>query len=103
MGFALALQRRFDKAAARLREALRAVPDQRPFRAALIASLGYLGEREEAADMFAALPELARDNFLRLFRREADRALMLEGLAQAAPRRPRQVRRPDVRYGRRRR
>ncbi len=85
-----------------MREALRAAPDQRPFRAALIAALAYLGRREEAAAMFEALPDQARANFLRLFRREADRALMREGLKLAAPRRSRQARRPDVRYGRRR-
>jgi adenylate cyclase len=89
IGTALALQHRFEEAAASLRGALRAVPDQRPFRAALIACLAYLGRREEAAEMLAALPEPARNNFLGLFQREADRALMREGLRLAAPRRSR--------------
>jgi TolB-like protein len=101
IGTALMLEHRFDEAAPRLREALRAVPDQRMFRAALIACLAFLGRREEAGAMFAELPEQARKNFLGLFRREADRALMREGLRLAAPRGPRQPR-PGVRYGRRR-
>ena len=89
IGIALMLQNRFDAAAPRLREALHAVPDQRPFRASLIACLAYLGRRDEAAAMFAELPDTARKNFLGLFRREADRVLMREGLRLAAPRRSR--------------
>ena len=102
IGTALVLLHRFDEAAPRLRESLRTVPDQRMFRAALIACLAYLGRREEAGAMFAELPDQARKNFLGLFRREADRVLMREGLRLAAPRRSRQPRRPGVRYGRQR-
>ena len=83
IGVALCLMRRFDAAALRLVEALRAVPDQRPFRVALVVALAQLDRREEAAAMLPALPPRVIANALALFRDDADRALIREGLSLA--------------------
>jgi len=72
------------EAAARIGEALRHVPDQRPFRLAHAAALGLVGRTAEARAALAGMPAEAQANALAQFRDPAHRALMAEGLAKAA-------------------
>jgi len=83
-GIALMLLGSPAEAAARIGEALRHVPDQRPFRLAHAAALGLVGRTAEARAALAGMPAEAQANALAQFRDPAHRALMAEGLAKAA-------------------
>jgi adenylate cyclase len=83
IGCALTVLGRFDEAVLKLREALRAVPDQRPFRVCLTAALAQLGHRDEAATILGGLPPSVPAYVLGLFRNEADSAAVRQGLQLA--------------------
>jgi tetratricopeptide (TPR) repeat protein len=83
IGCALTVLGRFDAAVLSLREALRAVPDQRPYRICLAACLAELGRPGEAATLLEGLPPGLLGSVIALFRHEADRAVLRQGLRLA--------------------
>jgi tetratricopeptide (TPR) repeat protein len=83
IGCALTVLGRFEEAVLKLREARRAVPDQRPFRICLAVALAQLGRRDEGAKLLDGLPPATLVHVMRLFRNEADRNVIGDGLRLA--------------------
>ena len=83
-GIALMLLGSPGEGAARIAESLRHVPEQRPFRVGYAAALGLAGRPAEAKAALDQVPPEAAANALALFRDEAHRALIAEGLRRAA-------------------